>query len=146
VFDLSPIKIIVIIAVALLLLGPDKLPEVAAKLGSAWSSLKNIQRKVESEVRAVVPDLPSAGDIARIARNPVNMLNKLAEQADEKTLTAKIIADLEAKKETGIDAPVPYSDVPPLVEALPIVPTDLAPAPDTTLIENTPQTNDPSMN
>ena len=138
-FDLSPIKIIVIIAVALLLLGPDKLPEVAAKLGSAWSSLKNIQRKIESEVREVVPDLPSAGDIARIARNPVNMLNKLAEQSDEKVQTAKIVADLEAKKAAG-------EEVVPFEEALPMTPSDLSPAPDTTLIQNTPQTNDPSMN
>jgi len=139
VFDLSPIKIIVIIAVALLLLGPDKLPEVAAKLGSAWSSLKNIQKKIESEVREVVPDLPSAGDIARIARNPVNMLNQLAQKSDEKELTAKIIADLEAKKAAG-------EEVIPLAEALPMTPTDLSPAPDTTLIQNTPQPNDPSMN
>jgi len=139
VFDLSPIKIIVIIAVALLLLGPDKLPEVAAKLGSAWSSLKNIQKKIESEVREVVPDLPSAGDIARIARNPVNMLNQLAQKSDEKELTAKIIADLEAKKATG-------EEEIPLAEALPMTPTDLSPAPDTTLIQNTPPSNDPSMN
>jgi sec-independent protein translocase protein TatB len=139
VFDLSPIKIIVIIAVALLLLGPDKLPEVAAKLGSAWSSLKNIQKKIESEVREVVPDLPSAGDIARIARNPVNMLNQLAQKSDEKELTAKIIADLEAKKAAG-------EEEIPLAEALPMTPTDLSPAPDTTLIQNTPQPNDPSMN
>lgn len=138
-FDLSPIKIIVIIAVALLLLGPDKLPEVAAKLGSAWSSLKNIQKKIESEVREVVPDLPSAGDIARIARNPVNMLNQLAQKSDEKELTAKIIADLEAKKATG-------EEEIPLAEALPMTPTDLSPAPDTTLIQNTPPPNDPSMN
>ncbi|MEI6854835.1 MAG: twin-arginine translocase TatA/TatE family subunit [Acidimicrobiaceae bacterium] len=138
-FDLSPIKIIVIIAVALLLLGPDKLPEVAAKLGSAWSSLKNIQKKIESEVREVVPDLPSAGDIARIARNPVNMLNQLAQKSDEKELTAKIIADLEAKKAAG-------EEEIPLAEALPMTPTDLSPAPDTTLIQNTPQPNDPSMN
>ena len=138
-FDLSPIKIIVIIAVALLLLGPDKLPEVAAKLGSAWSSLKNIQKKIESEVREVVPDLPSAGDIARIARNPVNMLNQLAQKSDEKELTAKIIADLEAKRAAG-------EEEIPLAEALPMTPTDLSPAPDTTLIQNTPQPNDPSMN
>ena len=138
-FDLSPIKIIVIIAVALLLLGPDKLPEVAARLGSAWSSLKNIQKKIESEVREVVPDLPSAGDIARIARNPVNMLNQLAQKSDEKELTAKIIADLEAKKAAG-------EEEIPLAEALPMTPTDLSPAPDTTLIQNTPQPNDPSMN
>ena len=138
-FDLSPIKIIVIIAVALLLLGPDKLPEVAAKLGSAWSSLKNIQKKIESEVREVVPDLPSAGDIARIARNPVNMLNQLAQKSDEKELTAKIIADLEANKAAG-------EEEIPLAEALPMTPTDLSPAPDTTLIQNTPTPNDPSMN
>ena len=138
-FDLSPIKIIVIIAVALLLLGPDKLPEVAARLGSAWSSLKNIQKKIESEVREVVPDLPSAGDIARIARNPVNMLNQLAQKSDEKELTAKIIADLEAKRAAG-------EEEIPLAEALPMTPTDLSPAPDTTLIQNTPQPNDPSMN
>ena len=138
-FDLSPIKIIVIIAVALLLLGPDKLPEVAARLGSAWSSLKNIQKKIESEVREVVPDLPSAGDIARIARNPVDMLNQLAQKSDEKELTAKIIADLEAKKAAG-------EEEIPLAEALPMTPTDLSPAPDTTLIQNTPQPNDPSMN
>ena len=137
-FDLSPIKIIVIIAVALLLLGPDKLPEVAEKLGSAWSSLKNIQKKIESEVRDVIPDLPSAGDIARIARNPVNMLNKLAEQSEEKVITAKILADLEAKKEDGIDIPTPYSDV-----VLPAA--DSAPAPDTTIIGDAPQPSDPSM-
>ena len=138
-FDLSPIKIIVIIAVALLLLGPDKLPEVAEKLGSAWSSLKNIQKKIESEVRDVIPDLPSAGDIARIARNPVNMLNKLAEQSEEKVITAKILADLEAKKEDGIDITAPYSDV-----VLPAA--DSAPAPDTTIIGDAPQPSDPSMN
>ena len=138
-FDLSPIKIIVIIAVALLLLGPDKLPEVAEKLGSAWSSLKNIQKKIESEVRDVIPDLPSAGDIARIARNPVNMLNKLAEQSEEKVITAKILADLEAKKEDGIDIPAPYSDV--------VRPAaDSAPAPDPTIIGDAPQPSDPSMN
>ena len=122
-----------------MLLGPDKLPEVAAKLGSAWSSLKNIQKKIESEVREVVPDLPSAGDIARIARNPVNMLNQLAQKSDEKELTAKIIADLEAKRAAG-------EEEIPLAEALPMTPTDLSPAPDTTLIQNTPQPNDPSMN
>ncbi len=138
-FDLSPIKIIVIIAVALLLLGPDKLPEVAEKLGSAWSSLKNIQKKIESEIRDVIPDLPSAGDIARIARNPVNMLNKLAEQSEEKVITAKILADLEAKKEDGNDIPAPYSDV-----VLPAA--DSAPAPDTTIIGDAPQPSDPSMN
>ena len=83
-FSLSPIKILVIVAVVLLLLGPDKLPEVAHKLGSSWRALKRIQERVESEVREAIPDLPSAGDLARIARSPVNLLNTLADRVDAK--------------------------------------------------------------
>ncbi len=74
----------VIVAVVLLLLGPDKLPEVAHKLGSSWRALKRIQERVESEVREALPDLPSSGDIARMARSPVNLLNQLASQVDAK--------------------------------------------------------------
>ena len=81
-FSLSPIKILVIVAVILILLGPDKLPEVAHKLGSWWNALKRIQEKVETEVRDVLPDLPSSSEIARIARSPVNLLNELADRAE----------------------------------------------------------------
>lgn len=74
----------VIVAVVLLLLGPDKLPDVAQKLGSSWRALKRIQERVEAEVREAIPDLPSSGDIARIARSPVNLLNQLADRVDAK--------------------------------------------------------------
>jgi Sec-independent protein translocase protein TatA len=74
----------VIVAVVLLLLGPDKLPEVAHKLGSSWRALKRIQERIESEVREAIPDLPSTNDIARIARSPVNLLNQLADRVDQR--------------------------------------------------------------
>lgn len=83
-FSLSPIKILVIVAVVMILLGPDKLPEVAHKLGASWRALKRIQERVESEVREVIPDLPSTGDLARLARSPVNLLNELADRADQR--------------------------------------------------------------
>jgi TatA/E family protein of Tat protein translocase len=81
---LSPVKIMVIVAVVLLLLGPDKLPEVAHRLGSSWRALKRLQERVESEVRDAIPDLPSTGDIARIVRSPINLLNQLSDQVDAK--------------------------------------------------------------
>ena len=56
---LSHLKIMVIVAVVLLLMGPDKLPEVAHRLGSSWRALKRIQERVESEVRDAIPDLPA---------------------------------------------------------------------------------------
>ena len=100
-----------IVAVVMLLLGPDKLPEVAQKLGSSWRALKRIQERVEAEVREVIPDLPSTGDIARIARSPVNMLNQLAERAearDEATTTAAAAA--AAVKETADSTPTSSDD------------------------------------
>jgi Sec-independent protein translocase protein TatA len=78
----------VIVGVVMLLMGPDKLPEVAHKLGAAWRALKNLQEKVEAEVREAIPDLPSTGDIARIARSPVNLLNQLADRVDAKEAAA----------------------------------------------------------
>jgi TatA/E family protein of Tat protein translocase len=81
---LSPVKILVIVAVVLLLMGPDKLPEVAHRLGSSWRALKRLQERVESEVRDAIPDLPSTGDIARIVRSPINLLNQLSDQVDAK--------------------------------------------------------------
>jgi hypothetical protein len=55
---------------------------VAHKLGSNWRVLKRLQEKDEAEVREAIPDLPSSGDLVRIARNPVNMLNQLADRAE----------------------------------------------------------------
>ena len=80
--NLSPIKIMVVITVVLLLLGPDKLPEVARKLGSSWQSIKQLQHKIETEVREAIPDLPSSGDIVRIVRNPVQLLDQLATRTE----------------------------------------------------------------
>jgi len=99
-FSLSPIKLVIIIAVALIVLGPDKLPEVARQVGTLWKSAKSWQSRIESEVRDVIPDLPSTADIARIARSPVHLLNsladKVAEPIDEDEVAAPAPSDDEA--------------------------------------------------
>lgn len=113
---LSPVKIMVIVAVVLLLMGPDKLPEVAHRLGSSWRALKRIQERVESEVRDALPDLPSTGDIARIVRSPINLLNQLSDQVDAKE-AAEVRKNAPATLETDpVTAPLitPYNR--PVVE------------------------------
>jgi sec-independent protein translocase protein TatB len=132
VFSLSPIKIMVIVAVALLLLGPDKLPEVAHKLGSSWRALKRLQEKVETEVREAIPDLPSTSDIVRIARSPVNMLNQLADRADARdvqgsgeTVETPGAATVSA---SGADHPSASAASPPSAPP-PVKRTDDAPLP-----------------
>lgn len=91
----------VVAAVIMLLLGPDKLPDVAHKLGAGWRALKNLQEKMESEVRGAIPDLPSASEIARIARSPVTLLNTLADRVD-----AKEAADAAPPAEGLVEKPL----------------------------------------
>ena len=105
-FSLSPIKIMIIIAVILVVMGPDKLPEAARTLGNAWRSLRTLQEKIESEVREVVPDLPKGSDIVRMARNPVNILNNLAERVTEpEAPTVVTIDDEEPEEPTAATSP-----------------------------------------
>jgi sec-independent protein translocase protein TatA len=102
---LSPVKVMVIVAVVLLLMGPDKLPEVAHRLGSSWRALKRLQERVESEVRDAVPDLPSTGDIVRIVRSPINLLNQLSDSVDAK----------EAAEVRKNAPPAPATEAAPLI-------------------------------
>jgi sec-independent protein translocase protein TatB len=128
VFSLSPIKIMVVVAVALLLLGPDKLPEVAHKLGSTWRALKRLQEKVEAEVREAIPDLPSSGDLARIARSPVNMLNQLADMAEARDAAAQAGPDAPTSSEVAQEpTEIPPSSLSPLRPPPLVVRTDYAP-------------------
>jgi sec-independent protein translocase protein TatB len=77
--DLSPVKLLLVFIVAVILLGPDKLPQVARQLGAGWRKLRNFHEQMDREIRQNIPDLPSSQDIARFARSPVALLNQLAE-------------------------------------------------------------------
>ncbi len=98
--SLSPVKLLFVAAVIILLMGPDKLPEMAHRIGASWRALKRLQERMESEVREAIPDLPSTGDIARMARSPVSLLNQLADRVD-----AKEAADSPSDDATEIPVP-----------------------------------------
>lgn len=79
VLSLSPEKLLVVLIVALVLVGPDKLPRLARQLGAGWARLRDLHQRFEEELRQSVPDLPSTQEIARIARSPLSMLSTLAD-------------------------------------------------------------------
>ena len=109
--SLSPVKLLFVAAVIILLMGPDKLPEMAHRIGASWRALKRLQERMESEVREAIPDLPSTGDIARMARSPVSLLNQLADRADRKEAVA------QSSSVDATESPVPEG--PPLIEPPP---------------------------
>jgi TatA/E family protein of Tat protein translocase len=75
---LSPAKLLVILVVALVVLGPDKLPKVARQVGSLWSDFRAFRERLESGVRETFPDLPSTETITHAVRSPVAFLDNLA--------------------------------------------------------------------
>jgi TatA/E family protein of Tat protein translocase len=76
--SLSPAKLLVVLVIALLVLGPEKLPGVAHQLGAAWSEFRRWRAKLESEVRGVFPDLPPTHEVAQAV--PLAFLDRLADQ------------------------------------------------------------------
>jgi sec-independent protein translocase protein TatB len=105
-FNLDPGKLIVIAVVAIILLGPDKLPQVARQVGGAWRSFGEFRRRMESEVRSTMPDLPPTSEIARLARSPAALLHHLSTLSDDDEPAAP---DATAGEEpaAGTDASAP---------------------------------------
>ncbi len=68
---LSPAKLLVILVVAVVVLGPDKLPKVAKQVGSLWGDFRKFRARLETEVRGNFPDLPSTGTVSRAESSDV---------------------------------------------------------------------------
>ena len=83
--NLDPAKLLVIAVVAIILLGPDKLPQVARQVGGAWRSFNEFRHRMETEVRNTMPDLPSTTEIARLARSPSALLDHLSNMGPDES-------------------------------------------------------------
>jgi sec-independent protein translocase protein TatA len=74
---IGPSEIIALIVVALLLFGPDKLPELARSLGKAMGDFKKAQRAAELELK----DLDSFTETKEEAPVIDTRIKKMAEDA-----------------------------------------------------------------
>jgi len=81
--NLDPGKLLVIGVVAIILLGPDRLPQVAKQIGGAWRTFNEFRHRMETQVRDTMPDLPDTSEIARLARSPSALLNHLSNMASD---------------------------------------------------------------
>jgi Sec-independent protein translocase protein TatA len=76
---LSPAKVLVVLIVALVVLGADKLPKVAKQIGALSGDFRIFRQQLESDVRGSFPDLPSAQTITQAVRSPLTFLDNLAD-------------------------------------------------------------------
>jgi sec-independent protein translocase protein TatB len=80
VLNLDPGKVLVVLLVALVVLGPDKLPRAARQAGAAWNQLRRWRARLENEVRGAFPDLPDTGRLHEAVRSPLQFLDRLADE------------------------------------------------------------------
>ena len=113
-------EFLVIGFIGIVLLGPDKLPGFARQVGGLWNAIKDYQNRIESGFREQMPNLPSTTEMARMARSPVSLLNKLADfdVSSEKVREDPGAANVEHDDSFPVDPGAP-SDVVDAEEVIP---------------------------
>src|ERR1022692_2986440 len=109
---LDPAKLLVILIVALVVLGPDKLPTVARQMGAAWGELRRFRQRLETEVRGTFPDLPSSQQVVQAVRSPLSFLDQLADAHEREQ------RDQNNAEEGGTDGVQPDVAMQPSVPAV----------------------------
>ena len=119
---LSPAKLLVILVVGVIVLGPDKLPGVARQLGAAWHSFRRFRERLESEVRGSFPDLPPTDVITQAVRSPLVFLDGLADKHGNATSASQGVdgpLESEAGPASGTAPGVPSREASRVVHGFP---------------------------
>lgn len=98
---LSPAKLIVILVVAIIVLGPEKLPTMARQVGSLWGDFRRFRQRFEEDVRGNFPDLPSTERITEAVRSPLAFLDSLADAHSPENATSGSVST-EPSGSTGV--------------------------------------------
>jgi Tat protein translocase TatB subunit len=70
----GPMEILVVLVVALLVLGPTKLPEAARQVGRALAELRRLSSGFQRELREAVEATPPARPVAAVPPPPADAL------------------------------------------------------------------------
>ena len=111
--NFGPEKMIVIFFIAMLVLGPDKLPEMARKFGQVMGELRKISGGFQDEMRRVMDDTTGASGIREIT----NDLGKDLKQA------TSLPTSTDPTPAPSTD-PAPVAPGTPQVDAAPIADRD----------------------
>ena len=132
-FDLSPEKVLLVLVIALVVLGPNRLPQAARTLGRFVANLRQMSTTVQSEVRDALAEPRDAfsgafGDVGldemrdslngavhpvRAALSPMRDVLNPPAQAAESGETAEVAGSGATARAAGSGAADPSAPMPP---------------------------------
>jgi sec-independent protein translocase protein TatB len=111
VFNLSGSEIVFILLAALILLGPEKLPEALRKVGRVYAEVRKISNGFQSELRNAI-DEPTK-DIRQAFEEPAKELRNTAAQAKSAFSLQQLNSNGGASKPAATTTSAPQPDPPP---------------------------------
>jgi sec-independent protein translocase protein TatA len=72
--SLGPAEILVVLVIALLVFGPNKMPDIARQVGKGMREFKRVQQHLKSELRDVVSEFDAPSSAPTVDVDPVPML------------------------------------------------------------------------
>jgi sec-independent protein translocase protein TatA len=72
--SLGPAEILVVLVIALLVFGPNKMPDIARQVGKGMREFKRVQQHLKSELRDVVSEFDAPSSAPTVDIDPVPML------------------------------------------------------------------------
>jgi sec-independent protein translocase protein TatB len=150
VFNLQGSELIIILLLALVVLGPEKLPEAMRKLGEFYAQLKKMSSGFQQEFRAATEEpMREIRDTANVLRDSVDFRKLSSGEREEKPKSAEmapapdvpVIAPVEPAPAGAVstDAADPTDPTGP-TEEVPFVAPGPAPEPEIAPVDVAPET------
>ena len=117
--SLGPAEILVVLVIALLVFGPNKMPEIAKHVGKGFREFRRVQQHLKSELRDVVSEFDSPST-ATVDQQAVPMLPPKDDTAP---------AEAAAAEAPAVDATAAPAAEAPASPAAPAAPAASAPLP-----------------
>ena len=106
--SLGPAEILVVLVIALLVFGPNKMPDIAKQVGKGFREFRRVQQHLKSELRDVVSEFDSPSSSATVDQQAVPMLPPNDAPSSDVTPNAATPAPPAATESTpGVAAPLP---------------------------------------
>ena len=106
--SLGPAEILVVLVIALLVFGPNKMPEIARQVGKGFREFRRVQQHLKSELRDVVSEFDSPSSTATVDQQAVPMLPPNDAPSTDVASTDVTPAPPAATESTpGVTAPLP---------------------------------------